>query len=83
MYIAEHLKIEIHNLLGIPPHRQILDGWKSTPECEQTILGFCSQVNDINYLTVQEIVNTYDKPLTPEYSQESTSEINPGKELLQ
>ncbi|CAG9838624.1 unnamed protein product [Diabrotica balteata] len=47
---VEHLKINIHRVFDIPPHRQIIDGWATKPENDQSILQVCTHLGRINYL---------------------------------
>ncbi|XP_072397359.1 uncharacterized protein [Diabrotica undecimpunctata] len=47
---VEHLKINIHRVFDIPPHRQIIDGWATEPESDQSILQACTHLGRMNYL---------------------------------
>uniref|UniRef100_A0A6P7GQA6 Uncharacterized protein LOC114345461 n=2 Tax=Diabrotica virgifera virgifera TaxID=50390 RepID=A0A6P7GQA6_DIAVI len=47
---VENLKISIHQIFNIPPHRQIIDGWKTEPENDQSILQICTDLGRTNYL---------------------------------
>ncbi|XP_050513531.1 uncharacterized protein LOC126889339 isoform X2 [Diabrotica virgifera virgifera] len=47
---VENLKISIHQIFGIPPHRQIIDGWRTEPENDQSLLQICTDLGRTNYL---------------------------------
>lgn len=52
--ILEILKIEIHKIFDIPPHKQIINGWKINPECDNTVLNVCAELNTMNCLKVMD-----------------------------
>nr|XP_023024204.1 uncharacterized protein LOC111512325 [Leptinotarsa decemlineata] len=50
---VEILKSNVYDMYGIPPHRQIIEGWKNTPRGDDDILQSCAYPIDINYLTIR------------------------------
>ncbi|XP_072397360.1 uncharacterized protein [Diabrotica undecimpunctata] len=47
---VEKLKISIHRVFDLPPHRQIIDGWATEPENDQSILQACTHLGRVNFL---------------------------------
>ncbi|KAJ8925280.1 hypothetical protein NQ315_009108 [Exocentrus adspersus] len=54
---VELLKLQIHNKFNIPPHKQVISGWKCSPECDNTILKICAESDNVNYLKIREQCN--------------------------